>query len=159
MEDREDNSALRAQPQTAELPHQASPSATHVLPWRWQHDALVTADGRIVLHVHAESACGRADDDYYSCRPPSPMVTLYCTPEHREFIRRACNAHDDLVGALTEGADQLEAWIEGARSHKDISAADERTQRAVVARMRAALAKAAQTSETRGEADPSNPRP
>lgn len=55
---------------------------------------------------------------------------------------RLHNAAPELLAALREGADELEAWINAAAAQHDIQKRDEQKQRAVVARMRAAISAA-----------------
>lgn len=152
MEDREDNSALRAQPQTAELPHQALPASDAPSGWHVERHDL--DDGRITYEVWgyigpryhwlftvAEDGTG---DGFDAKRVAEEVVTKR-------------NAHDDLVAALR--AVRQELWVDyclwAGRTDTDPTRFNSKSHIRIIDD---ALAKAGHAPETRGEADSSNPR-
>jgi hypothetical protein len=64
--------------------------------WSWEGNALYSDNGRIVLYVYANATCGRAGDDYYSCKPPSPTIVVKASDADKALLAAA----PELLAAL-----------------------------------------------------------
>jgi hypothetical protein len=98
--------------------------------WSWKGNGLYSDNGRIVLYAYATVTCGRSDDDYYSCRPPSPSVVIKVSDADKAVLAAA----PDLLAAL-----QLllrETELSGNTDAKDYGCPN------AIAASRAAIAKA-----------------
>ena len=80
------------------------------------NDICSPGSGAIVMWAFARSECGREGDDYYSCRPPSPTVTVrWRSPEDLALALAA----PDLLAALQMFIAAEDDWNERDGSFDD----------------------------------------
>jgi hypothetical protein len=93
-------SDFRSQPMTETTP----------LPWSVGHDGkTIMGNGgdNFVVYAYATATCGRAGDDFYSCRNPPVESHLSVKPGDAALLVEAVNSHEALKARIQELTDQL----------------------------------------------------